>query len=115
MTNKNTFLAGIMVLLIGGALWFFLAQQTVAPSEPMPAKSETSSRVMNIESYVTANISSLSPIKEQLGGTFYVTAIHAENGSGTVEYEDGHNAYVADFTYNIDEEAGITINSFKTR
>lgn len=115
MTNQKTlFITGVVVLLIGGALWFFLAQQAVVSSEEVATENETSSRVMSIESYVTANISVLSPIKEQLGGTFYVTDIEALNGSGVVEYEDGHNAYIADFTYEV-SESGITIKSFATR
>jgi hypothetical protein len=75
-----------------------------------------SGRAMSIEQYVSQNISELSPEKEVLGGTFYVTKIEANAGTGTVEYEDGHNAFVADFTYDIDPEHGaITIKSFIVR
>lgn len=112
MTNQKAFFVGIVVLLISSALWFFLAQQASAPEV---TNTEDGYRVMSIESYVTTNISLLSPIKEQLGGTFYVTDIEATNGSGTVAYEDGHNAYVADFTYEINEDRGIAIKSFETR
>ena len=116
MTNQKTlFITGVVVLLVGAALWFFLAQQIEVSSEETATENETSSRIMSIESYITANISVLSPIKEQLGGTFYVTDIEAENGSGVVEYEDGHNAYVADFIYEVNEESGITIKSFIAR
>jgi hypothetical protein len=72
-------------------------------------------RMMSVEDYIRMNISEISPVKEQVGGTFYVTAIEAEDGSGTVEYEDGHNAYVADFEYSIDEGKGIDIESFEIR
>jgi hypothetical protein len=84
---------------------------------------------MDIESYVKNNISELSPIKEQLGGTFYVTAIEvkdvalggiaqgtsAREGSGTVSYEDGHNAYTADFKYMVSEEGKPTVKYFRVR
>lgn len=54
---------------------------------------------MTIEEYVRDAISTLSPIKEQTGGKFYVTKITAVEGRGIVQYEDGHNAYNAFFDY----------------
>jgi hypothetical protein len=70
---------------------------------------------MSIESYVAQNISSLSPEKEVLGGAFYVTDIRAADGAGVVAYEDGHNAYTADFTYTMSDTHGIDIISFEVR
>lgn len=72
-------------------------------------------RIMSIEDYVSQNISALSPEKEVLGGQFYVTAIEAEDGRGTVSYEDGHIAFTADFTYETNIERGHTITSFSIR
>lgn len=69
----------------------------------------------SIEEYVSKNISNLSPIKEQLGGKFYLTSIEAHGGEGIVEYEDGHNAYTADFTYKTDESGKVSVTSFKIR
>lgn len=74
-----------------------------------------SAKVMAIESYVKLHISELSPVKESLGGTFYVTDIQANEGVGDVHYEDGHNAYVADFTYSMSDREGIDIHSFAVR
>src|SRR4051812_17339374 len=74
-----------------------------------------SGRLMSIENYVRANIRELSPVKESLGGSFYVTEIEAHGGAGTVRYEDGHNAYIADFTYSAGETDGIVIDSFVVR
>lgn len=70
--------------------------------------------LQTVEEYVAENISALSPEPEVLGGTYFVTAIEAENGSGTVSYEDGHNAYTADFTYT-QGASEITIDSFVIR
>ncbi len=70
---------------------------------------------MDIETFVKTNISSISPTEATLGGTFYVTAIETHGGSGTVEYEDGHNAYTADFTYEVSAEGKPTISSFIIR
>jgi membrane-bound inhibitor of C-type lysozyme len=70
---------------------------------------------VSIEDYVTANISALSPEKEVLGGKFYVTKIEAHGGAGTVWYEDGHNAFVADFKYLINEAGEPSVTSFTLR
>lgn len=61
------------------------------------------------ERYVTEHIAELSPEHPVLGGSFYVTAVHAADGKGTVSYEDGHIALTADFTYEIrNKELQIT-------
>ncbi len=72
-------------------------------------------RMVSVETYVQQNISELSPLKEVLGGKYYVTEIHASNGRGIVHYEDGHVAHAADFTYTIHSDVGITIDSFVVR
>lgn len=77
---------------------------------PLPAGKSVSP-----ESYVAKNISELSPAKEVLGGKFYVTEIRAGNGTGVVHYEDGHVAFIADFTYTASDERGIEITSFTIR
>jgi len=69
----------------------------------------------DIKTYIAENISTLSTKPEQLGGTFYVTSIEAKDGSGVVSYEDGHNAYTADFTYAISESGSFTVDSFTVR
>lgn len=76
---------------------------------------KSTGKKMGIEAYVSANISDLAPEKEQLGGKFYVTTIEANGNSGTVEYEDGHNAYTADFAYTTDEQGIISVTSFTVR
>jgi hypothetical protein len=81
---------------------------TDAPSAPQ-------GKLMSIDSYIAQNISDLSPVKETVGGKFYVTSIIAEDGKGVVSYEDGHNAYTADFTYTSSDQSGYRINSFVIR
>ncbi len=78
-------------------------------------QSTTQNRVMSIENYVTLYISELSPVPEELGGRFYVTDIRVNNGKGVVNYEDGHNAYVADFSYSYEDNEAIKMESFKIR
>jgi len=62
--------------------------------------------------HISKNISNLSPEKEQLGGTFYVTNITLDSGSGVVKYEDGHNAYTARFDYSYINEKEVAIKNF---
>ncbi|MHB1330676.1 MAG: hypothetical protein ACYCY6_01780 [Minisyncoccota bacterium] len=79
------------------------------------AVEEPTSKLMSVESYVSQNISTLSPEKEVLGGTFYVTDIQVADGKGTVSYEDGHVAFTADFTYTSSDLTGHNITSFVIR
>ena len=55
----------------------------------------------SVESYIRENISTLSPVKAVLGGTWYVISIFvdASANSGSVVYEDGHVQEDAEFTY----------------
>lgn len=69
-----------------------------------------------VENYLKENISTLSTEKEVLGGKFYITDLKLNDGSsGVVSYEDGHVAFVADFTYMISPDGKLTINSFIIR
>ncbi len=127
--KKNTIVL-ILALIIIAAIFGFIAYQnnTSVVTNPIdttntdtqgnsnntqePANGD---RMMSIEDYVRSNISKLSSEKEVLGGTFYVTEIEAQDGAGAVSYEDGHNAFTADFTYTTDENKGHTINTFVVR
>lgn len=90
----------------------------LSPKKEMPATSNSTStqnRLMSIDNYVRLYIGELSPVSEVLGGRFYVTSIETGNGKGVVSYEDGHNAYTADFTYTTSEETGVNVTSFVIR
>jgi hypothetical protein len=69
----------------------------------------------SIEVFIRSNISALSPVPETLGGTFYVTRIETTPGTGVVHYEDGHQAYVADLTYDVGADGAPSITSFTVR
>ena len=69
-----------------------------------------------VASYITENISVLSPEPEVLGGTFYVTDIRfTGTNSGVVEYEDGHIALTADFTFTIGNSGTIEVELMNVR
>lgn len=78
-----------------------------------PARAPISSQT--VEEYVAKNISALSPVKEDVGGTFYVTQIEVREWKGVVSYEDGHNAYTADFEYEIDAVGAPRVSTFVIR
>lgn len=68
-----------------------------------------------VAGYVVGHISELSPVPASLGGTFFVTSISANEGTGIVSYEDGHNAYTADFTYSSHGRDDVQITWFTVR
>ncbi len=110
--KKPFYLFGALLLitLIGGVI--FASHQYNLQN----AETTSVGRVMAIEDYIKNSISELSPEKASMGGTFYVTSVSAQDGKGTVSYEDGHNAYTADFTYTSEPVHGAyTISTFKIR
>jgi hypothetical protein len=117
MKTLLTLIVLIVLAIAGISYW---SKSHPAATEETPVQQDTNhdampGRYMDIESYVRTSISSLSPIKEQVGGTFQVTAIELHEGSGTVSYEDGHNAYTADFTYHVAEDGKPSVTSFDVR
>ncbi len=112
--DRKMLIIGSIVAVIAAGIYLYVRQ--IPHTDPAPATASEGSRGVSIEQYISQNISVLSPIKEKLGGKFYVTAMSAEKGKGLVSYEDGHNAYIADFTYsNSGERGGITVTSFVIR
>ncbi len=107
----------ILILLALGLIFFLINRENTKTDNAIPTATTTTSTTtnVNIEDFVSQNISNLSPIKEQVGGKFYVTSITANGGTGTVEFEDGHNAYIADFTYQTDIAGKVSVLSFKLR
>lgn len=122
--DKTYIAAGLLVIGtvavgIGVQKWpsspFF--GQSAQMAQEQAATSAPSGKYMGIEAYVTAFIAELSPVKAQVGGTFYVTSVEITGTTtGIVAYEDGHNAYTADFIYTIDPEtARPQVTSFTVR
>ena len=111
------------LVLLACAVVFIYSEEATAPTIQISERPQDTAyqeeayknRVMDIEIFVSTNISELSPVQEVLGGTFYVTKISARNGTGVVEYEDGHQNYVADFSYTSNPQSGHTITKFRVR
>lgn len=97
---------GMTAVLIGG----FFALNGYIYNEKQSNELSQEQRETLVAGYIEKNISELSPESEVLGGTFYVTNIEfTGTNSGTVDYEDGHIALIADFEYSITEEDGIEV------
>lgn len=112
MNNKLIITILILLIFIYGAI-VYLGRDT--SKTQTQTNQQTAAQQQTIEEYIRENISNLSPEKEVLGGTFYTTNIEAHGGAGTVSYEDGHNAFVADFTYTVDESGRPSVTSFTVR
>ncbi len=96
-------LVAIAVLALAGAVYgAFYYKRSAPPVNTRPL----------VESYIRAHITELSPEPAVLGGTWYVTEVTIGTGTGTVSFEDGHIARVADFTYEIGTDGTVTIRSF---
>lgn len=116
--NKSLLAVVAVILLAAVGFWYWNGQQAVPPVEngqvgnEQPAPQEVSAA--QVESHVRANISTLSPEPEVLGGTFYVTEItvNEQSQSGTVSYEDGHIALEATFAYRTNAQGEVEITSF---
>ncbi len=62
------------------------------------------------EVYLSDNLSSLSPEKEVLGGSFYLTNVYWDDqNSALIEYEDGHIAVKARVVF----AEGLELESFE--
>ena len=116
MTRFLTVLLIIITIVVGG---YFAYGRSAVPdaADDQTPDTEAPRKLMSVESYVRQNISALSPIRETMGGTFYVTEIEVKPAerTGHVKYEDGHMAYEADFTYTSNDRTGHSITSFVVR
>lgn len=104
------YLLTIIILVSLGYGLYYYSNTDTSPTDSNSIVVENNDSVIK---YVSANISELSSEKEVLGGTFYITNIVADAGTGTVDYEDGHNAYQANFSYSFDEKGKVQIDSFQ--
>ncbi len=118
---KRYFLPLVIIAAFGITVFAYMSrapevEEEVQPSQVQQASTTPAAPVSatEVEAYVRENISELSPVKEQFGGTYYVTQIRADSGRGIVSYEDGHFAYTADFTYDTTNTM-VRITSFTVR
>lgn len=84
-------------------------RQCQAPGSIMFVEDTSALERGSVENYVRANISTLSPVKPVLGGTWQVVSltVDLEKNSGTVTYEDGHIQEKRNFTYTTNENSEV--------
>ena len=100
----------IIILLIIGVFYFVNKKEAIAPAIFPPVVTDTNlAEKVNVENYLRANISKLSPVKAVLGGTWYVVSLTVDlvKNSGTVVYEDGHIQETKNFSYTTNEKGEI--------
>lgn len=115
MSKKRLTFIAIAIVVLGLFAAAFYANTHREPAYTGPHAS-VNERADAVEAYLKSNLSTLSPQKEELGGTFYATSIRLLENTGTIEYEDGHNAYIADFSYSIsDDLKHISVSDFTVR
>lgn len=96
-------------LIAAGYSWCEVKNKCLRTWEE-PCLTEDTQRL--VETYLSENISELSPEKEVLGGKFYITGFRfTEDGKVTVNYEDGHIALEANVSYTV-EGNQVSIQDF---
>jgi|GEM_PF-1391051 len=115
--TKKKVVGAVLALAVLGIFAYAIYQNTTTePAIDTSPHAEVNARADAIENYIKTNLATLSPVQPTMGGTFYVTRMRILNGEGTVNYEDGHMTYVADFTYTVsDDNATVEVQSFTLR
>jgi hypothetical protein len=116
LSTKDVFIIVFCIFLAGS---FYGASRGILPQKnSLETENFTAEYVVEkqneIENYIKANISTLSPHDPVLGGTFYVTQIlWSSETSGTVFYEDGHIALRASFhaSFNLNGELEVIFDA----
>lgn len=115
MSKRTTIIIVIVLISVALGVFSYALIRNNSVKFGDEAVTQTDPAFDALEAYIYANIGTLSPEKPVLGGTFYVTRLRALNGQGTVNYEDGHNAYEGTFTYTLDEKNVPTIANFSAK
>jgi len=100
--HKSAIFISILIIVIVGAGFLIFKSPVLAPTIAVNIK-------QNVENYLRENISTLSPVKAVLGGTWYVVSVTTDlnKNSGTVVYEDGHIQETKNFSYTINDQGEI--------
>jgi hypothetical protein len=103
----------LLVVIVGG---FYVFNSYIYNEKQAESGLSTAQQRTLVTVHINENISQLSPVKEVLGGTFYVTDItFLDERRGIVQYEDGHIALEADFTYTVSDDADVTVRLANVR
>jgi hypothetical protein len=114
--NRTRIIVIALVIAVLALFAYAIYQNSTSTPDYTGVHAPINQRADAIEAYVRANLAELSPVEPSMGGSFYITRIRLLDGAGTVNYEDGHMAYVADFTYTVSENnRDVTVSDFVVR
>lgn len=98
----------------GDGTYIYKTPDAIGYWQSIPAVdcSDLNDRVV-VEKYVRDNIRSISPIKAEMGGNWYVVnvTVDPKAKSGTVTYEDGHVQKKSTFSYSVSGDQ-VSITNF---
>lgn len=119
---KKPYIIVLALIAVALVAWFVLRNRqpkvVIFDGQAAVHNMEKNDRTVTIDEYVKRNISGLSGeagVSETHGGIFQVTKIETHGGAGTVSYEDGHNAYTAEFTYKTDSKGLVSVTGFTVK
>lgn len=119
MNPKQILATLLMIVVIVLAVTFYLKRSGAPVAQETPSTNTVDKKppanVVAVSQYIMGNVSNLSPVKPAEGQKFSVTKVQYSDGSGTVEFGDGRNAYVADFDYTVDNANKVSVQSFIIR
>ena len=128
MEKQNRIWLLVAIVIVGAAVLVAMLisrsnNQAVVNEEYAPIVGEENGQVVpevvytdddraQFETYLRANLSALSPEKEVLGGTFYLTSLNwMTDKDAYIEYEDGHIAVKANVGFSFSDEAKTQIQN----
>jgi len=114
MSNKNILGVVVLVLVIGGILYFNSkkAEVVVAPEVvTLTEEQMVNGTISKVDAFIKANIQTLATNKPVLGGSWSVVKVdvNTETNTGMVVYEDGHIENKATFSFMFDSNDGTAL------
>jgi|GEM_PF-3934956 len=100
--------------LVGaGYSWCEAKQKCLRVWEEPCVASTDAEKISVLKKYLEENISNLSPVKEVVGGKFYITEVNSLSAtSAFIGYEDGHISYNAEISYSIGDDGIVKVDKF---
>ncbi len=99
-----------LIFALGYGALYLVESARSSPPTQQPQFTQNPDSVIE---YISRTIEDLSPKPATHGGTFFVTNITLDGGVGTVEYEDGHVLYRAQFSYQYTDTGEVRITQFE--
>ncbi len=124
--NKMAWVWGVVIVVVVAlVIWFMVPNKGTPKSGEVSTSTATTTQQVNygddfsvtstegiLMKFLSANISSISPQKEVLGGKFQITNLVVTSANtAEISYSDGHIALAARFNFTI-VNGVVTITNF---